>query len=113
MSTRRKGNRTRRKSQEWYEDQGYETGVVEQQHRYAQQRDLFDLFDIIACKGTEIIFVQVKTNSPAKQEPYKLWAMAHCNKFIKCHVWTWYDYKGPVIQKYLPDGEIETIDERK
>lgn len=107
-----KGNRTRYKCIEYYEDLGYQVETVEKTHRFAKIKDLFGLFDLLAIKDREVLFIQVKTNTPATQKPFKNWAQAHCSKSIRCICWTWYDRKGPRIQEYLPNRKIEEEDLR-
>lgn len=112
MSNRRKGARTKRKCKEFFEDRGWQVGDVEKSSKYAKQRDLFDLFDLVAIKGATVKFIQVKTNRPAKQKPYREWAKEHCCDSIECVVATWYDYKDWRLQNYLRDGTIEEEDLR-
>lgn len=110
--SKRKGARTKRKCKKFYEERGWDVGDVEKTSRYAKQKDLFDLFDLIAIKGQKVKFIQVKTNKPATQKPYKEWAKKHCCHNIECVVATWYDYKNWRLQKYKKDGTIEEEDLR-
>lgn len=112
MSNRAKGARTKRKCKEFYEDRGWQVGDVEKSQKYAKTRDLFDLFDLIAIKGRTVKFIQVKTNKPATQKPYREWAKEHCSNRVECTVATWYDYQDWRLQNYLKDGTIDEEDLR-
>lgn len=111
--SRSKGNRTRNKCVRYYSGKDWDVEVVEKTGRFVKIKDLYGLFDLIAIKGTQVAFIQVKTNKPPTQQPFKDWAKAHCSDNIKCICWTWYDHKGSRIQEYLADGTIEEIDNRK
>lgn len=107
-----KGNRNKRKCAEYYREKGWIVEDVEDNRRFAIRKDLFNLFDLLAIKSGVVVFIQVKTNRPPKQKPYKDWAKEHCNEHIRCICWTWYDYEGPRIQEYLQNGKIKETDER-
>lgn len=107
-----KGNRTKRKCIKYYENKDWIVESVEDNHKYALRKDLFNLFDLIAIKEGVVLFIQVKTNQPATQAPYKEWAKIHCNEHVRVIVWTWYDREGPRIQEYIKSGDIIETDER-
>ena len=111
--SRAKGNRTRNKCVRSYAGKDWDVEIVEKTGRFVKIKDLYGLFDLIAIKGTQVLFIQVKTNKPATQQPYIDWAEAHCNESIRCICWTWYDHKGERIQEYMPDGTIKETDNRK
>ena len=115
--SKRKGLRTQRKCVQYYLDEGWTVEVVERTHKFAKIKDLFNLFDILAIKERGesepiVAFIQVKTNQPATQKRYKEWATKYCSDNIWCIVQTWYDHKGWIIQRYLPDETIVKKDLR-
>ena len=114
---RKKGNRSRRKVSKFYEEKGYIVDKVEKTHKWAKEKDLFALslgdgytdkgFDLIAMNTGEVVFVQVKTNSPATQKWYRDFSENYAGEVVRVVVATVEDYKGIRIQWYQPDGEIE------
>lgn len=133
MSSRAKGRRTLNSAKDYLNDNGFIVDEVELGGRYRKYKDLFaglcvycwsleedccderrafDGFDLIAVKEDQILLVQVKTNSPATQLPYKLFADEFGSDAIEIWVMTKYDYKGFRIQKYQKDGSIIEIDNR-
>lgn len=110
--SRRKGARVKRKCKEYFEEEGWIVGDVEKSSRYIKNKDLFNLFDLIAVKGKTIRFIQVKTNKPPTQKEYKEWAQKHCSCHVECVAATWYDYQNWRFQNYKEDGTIEETDLR-
>lgn len=112
-----KGGRNRRKVQRTWESFGYLVANVEKGgSRYIKERDLFALsqdgeysdkgFDLIALGKGNIIFIQVKSNTPAAQAFYKDFAEAYADDYIEVLVATCEDYYGIKCQWYEPDGSI-------
>ena len=110
--SRAKGKRTIRKAKEFYRDKGWQIEDVEKSGKYTAETDLFGLFDLVGIKEGVVLFVQCKTNRPATQAPFKEFAKQHCGDAIMVHVYTWYDYKGAVIQSYTNDEKIHKEDYR-
>lgn len=111
--SKRKGYRTKKKAQKYYQERDWAVDDCEKGGRFIKNKDLFNLFDLVAVKGCQVLFIQVKTNRPAGQKEFQEWADKHCNESIRCVVWTWYDRDGPRIQEYKSSGEIEERDLRK
>jgi len=61
-STRSRGRATELKAKHWLERQGYEVQIAPMPTRWSRQNDFFGLWDLIAIKPDEILFVQVKMN---------------------------------------------------
>lgn len=133
-NNRAKGNRSRRKAIGYLEGLGYLVETVEKTGRFQKYKDLFagycfscgyrkkeccdkpdvfEGFDLIALGHCDTIYVQVKTNTPAVQKHYKLFAQLFAAPWRRILVMTWYDKKGWRIQEYMPTGEIEVQDLRK
>jgi len=112
MSNRAKGKRTIRKAKDFYSEKGWQIEDVEKSGKYTKETDLFGLFDLVGIKDGQVLFVQVKTNRPATQAPFKEFAKKHCGDAILVHVYTHYDYKGAVIQKYKNNGKVIKEDYR-
>lgn len=133
MSSREKGRRTLNSAKDYLNENGFIVDEVELGGQYRKYKDLFaglciycwsleedcctdrrefDGFDLVAVKSELIVLVQVKTNSPATQLPYKEFAKQFGSDAIEIWVMTKYDYKGFRIQKYQTDGSITEIDNR-
>lgn len=118
MSTRAKGRRTLNKAKEYYESNGWKVDECELGGRYRKSRDLFSSedfpgFDLVAIKPGRVRFIQVKTNTPAIQGPYKQFAKRYCGNKFSVECWTWYDRQGPVIHRYYKNGKVKRFDERQ
>ena len=106
-----KGNRTQRKAIELLEQAGWEVGKCELGGKFAKERDLFGLFDLVALKKDELPrFIQVKTNKPMTQKPLKDFSKKYDN--IICVCLTWYDRDGWREQIYFK-GKLYENDYRK
>jgi hypothetical protein len=116
MSSRSKGNRNIRKAFQYYQEQDKDwiTDRVERTARWIKEKDLFGLFDIIAvAPGGHVHLVQIKSNRPATQKPFKEFAKKYASTRVHVIVMTWYDYKGWRIQRYLKNGKIQEKDLRE
>ena len=109
-ATRAKGLRTVRKTRDYLHEHGFITDTVEKTSKFSKVKDLFGLFDLIAIKMNEILFVQCKTNRPANKK--NLQDFTNANN-CKCACFTWYDSKGFIIEYYSKDIAINKIDLRK
>lgn len=117
MSTRRKGNRNRRRVQHYFSDIGYITANVEKTGKFVSEKDLFALsegedyndkgFDVLAIKKHRVLLIQVKSNTPAVQAFYRDFAKKYACECIGVICATVIDYKGMRIQEYQYDGTIE------
>mgnify|MGYP001573830975 CR=1 FL=1 len=56
---------------------------------YQKRKDFFGLWDIIALRGNEIKFVQVKTNRIPGMDMFKAFKDEH--SIIQCEIWIWYE----------------------
>lgn len=118
MSTRAKGRRTLNKAKAFYEEQGWLVDEVELGGRFRKSRDLFSTedfggFDLVAIRSGVTKLIQVKTNTPATQGPYKDFAKQYAGRKLLIEGWTWYDRAGPVIHKFHKNGKVTRIDKRK
>lgn len=78
-----------------------------------EEKYRFDGFDLVAVSTTEVWFVQVKTNNPPSQVPYKHFAKKFVNKTVKVKAMTWYDRRGWVIHTFNKNGTVTRSDYRK
>ena len=132
MSAKSKGRYTITLCKEYYESKGYLVDEVELGGRFRKSKDLFSGlcfecgsvcsqeghetfpgFDLVAIKPSEpILLIQVKTNIPATQQPYKDFAKIYASRHVYVVVWTHYRRQGPRIQRYCKNGSIQEIDLR-
>lgn len=99
MKRRAKGNRHRRKCIERLEKLGYQVDVVEKTGRFCKQKDMFGLFDLIAIKPLNTMFIQVASQS--SQHPHgPLIEFADKYKNITVRQYVWVDRKGFKIFNY-------------
>jgi len=100
MNTRNKGRRNELKACDILEAAGYDVQMAPKSvSKFAKQHDLFGLWDLIAVRGSDIRFVQCKTNKKVYgvlREPYELWECPSC---CTKEIWVFYDGKpnDPVI----------------
>lgn len=114
--SKRKGRRSRNKVRAFFENRGFVVDVVEKTHRFAKEKDFMGSsldgqytekgFDLIALGKGNIIFIQVKTNTPATKAFYEDFAKMYADEQLEILVATWIDYKGLKLQWYEPDGSI-------
>lgn len=143
MSAKAKGERSVKRVIDYEKSLGNIAEKVERGGRFAKAKDLFagvcvkcwkkectcslvtsesdanrfSGFDIISLgkEGRQSIvkLIQVKTNTPAPQKKYKLFAKKYASPTIRVYVYTWYDRKGLRIQHYTQRGTIKETDLRK
>jgi hypothetical protein len=111
-----KGGRTRRRIEKYFRSKGYAVAKVETTGKFTKSKDLFSRdiegnfsdcgFDSLALSQGNIIFIQAKTNTPATQKWYKLFAKEYANEVVEVLVATWVDREGLRLQWYEPDGSI-------
>ena len=101
IKARRKGNRNRHIVITHFQDNGYEVDVVEKTSRFAKQKDLFGLWDLIALKGTELIFIQVSTNTNHPHKVFWEWAKLHCSNKVRAVQVVVVDRKGLKFHWYM------------
>ena len=95
VNTRKKGQRTVLKGRKILEKQGYLTETVEKTGKYTKNKDLFNLFDLIAIKPNHTKLIQFKTNTKPTLKPYHAFAKTYPQFHIE--IWTWYDYEDFTI----------------
>lgn len=118
ISTRSKGRRTLNKAKEYYEEKGWLVDEAEKTGRFRKHKDLFSTetfggFDLVCIRDGVTKLVQVKTNTPAIQGPYKDFARKYAGRYIKIEGITWYDRAGFVVHRFMKNGKIKRIDLRK
>jgi hypothetical protein len=87
-----KGNRVRRKCINLLESQGWAVEVVEKTSRFVKVKDLYGCWDLICLKTGRTKFVQVKSNTKPKLDPFQEFALKYPQ--IECEVWIHHDYGG-------------------
>jgi hypothetical protein len=110
--TQQKGWRNRRRAIERLEQMGCVVDTVEKTGKFAKQKDLFGLFDIIGSKKGVSYYVQVTSNTPHTHKPYQDWSLEHSNNGLEYWQWVWYDKKGWRMFNYR-FGNVIKYDERK
>jgi hypothetical protein len=99
---RRKGNRSRNLAKKELEKQGWLVDVVEKTSKWAKEKDLFSLFDLIALKPRKIMLIQINTNTPKTHKPFQEFANKYASEEILIQQMTHKDYKGWKIKNYEP-----------
>jgi len=108
MNTRAKGRRIVNKCKIELVKMGYLVGEVERTSRFIKVKDLFGLFDLVAIKPGNVVFVQVTTNRPHTHKKYLAFTKLYGSGEIWVEQWCFYDYKGFKRYKYYPRGNYET-----
>jgi hypothetical protein len=85
---------------------------VEKTGKFIVEKDLYGLFDLVAIRPNQVLFIQVKTNRPAVQQPYIDFSKKYAGSHFSVNVITWFDRKGFLIQKYFSTGRVTTEDLR-
>jgi len=98
---RQKGYRTVKSIREALEANKYIVANVEKNSKFAKERDLFGLWDLLAIKGQEHLFIQAKTNLSVNGQkkgtlatwllPYLKFGHEHGSSVVKYQVWVKYD----------------------
>lgn len=95
MSSRSKGNRNERKAQLELEAQGFLVYRVKgANNKFVKNIDIFSLFDIVAKKGKNTKWLQIKTNRKPVLTPYKEFKDKYCSEYESVEVWVHIDRKG-------------------
>ena len=102
--TRAKGWRTVRKGRKLLEEAGYLTDTVEKTSKFAKQKDLFGLFDIIAICPEQLAMIQFTTNKNHPHQKYVNFAKKYGNEKVWIEQWVWEDFKGFYVWSYYPSG---------
>lgn len=105
MNTKKKGQRTLYKIMKQLRDAGWLVSIVERPTRFNRNKDMFNLFDLVAVKGPYIKFIQAKTNQWGSMKHIKEFTANHGSEFLSCEVWQWKDYDG-MYSRILND-EVE------
>ena len=96
VNTRAKGNRIERKAVQSLELQGYLVYRVRgSSNRFNLSNDIFELFDILACKPNETKLIQVKSSQKPNLKPYAEFKQKYPQFDVE--VWVWKSRKGFVI----------------
>jgi len=101
MNTRRKGRRNEYRCKEALESDGWKVLLTPPPARFKKEQDLFGLFDMIAVKGKEIRFIQVKTNRDGTGVQWKQEAKQYSLITASCvEIWIYHDReRDPQIKK--------------
>lgn len=107
MNTRRKGLAAEEECKKLLEGAGWTVQRAPTSRMWNQCVDFFNLFDIIAVKGSYIKFVQVKCNKKPSLKKYEEFSKEHesvydmqGNPYISYEVWVRIDGK-PSSQRWL------------
>lgn len=109
MNTRIKGNRSVRQAMEYYTNQGWLVDKVEKVGKWILIKDLYGLFDLAGVKNNQTVFVQVKTNLFPNKKRYLEFAKLYGGKNLFIESYTWFDNKGAVVYRYLPEGYVKIL----
>lgn len=84
MNTRRKGRVRELRARDTLEELGYKVQLAPLPQKWSTQNDLWGLFDLCAVRGTDIRFIQIKTNkappSGWKEAAKEFQVPANCTK---------------------------------
>jgi hypothetical protein len=98
MSTRTKGRKMELRTRDALIKQGYAVQVAPMPSKWSTQNDMFGLWDVVAVNGTEVRFIQVKTNRKVYGKQKAKYAAFNCPPFCTKEIWSWYDrVKEPLI----------------
>lgn len=89
MSTRSKGRRNENRTRALLEAEGWLVEQVKGSSKWNASVDFFGLFDIIAVKPNDILWVQVKTNRNAS--PHDRQLISSFQAPGKKLIYVWYD----------------------
>jgi len=113
MNAKVKGNRVQLKCIKLLESEGYLVGKVEQHGKFVKEKDLFGLFDLIAIKEYDIMFVQVTCNKPHSHKKYLEFSKKYPQVGRSCYFqMVHYDRKGWKVFNYVK-GKKYLVDNRK
>jgi hypothetical protein len=95
---RAKGYRSVSKVRKALEQQGYMVANLEKNSKFCKERDLWNLWDLLALKDKEHIFIQVKTNMSGLKwkNKYIEFGRVHSSELVKYQIWNVRDY-GTVL----------------
>ena len=95
VSSRAKGRRNELLCQKKLEEKGWITYLVPPKQRFSSQCDVWEIFDIIAYKEQQRMYVQVKTNQfGSTRKQLEEWSNHHKNNYEMIQLWVWIDNKG-------------------
>lgn len=91
-----KGWRTVRDGREILHSMGYITDTLERGGKFRKDKDLFGLWDLLAIKKRQYLFIQFKTNKKGKawMKPYQKFADTHKSNCVSYEIWNKFDRKG-------------------
>jgi len=107
MKTKAKGNRIQLKAIKELELDGWLVSKVEKGGKFAVEKDMFGLFDVVAVRRGQCLFVQLTCNRNHPHTQYQEFSKEYHNNGISFEQWVWYDRKGWRKFKYLLGGIIE------
>ena len=113
VNTREKGQRIERKAKKSLEKNNYKVHKAYMGGKYRKNRDIFNLFDLIAVREDKIKFIQVKANRASGQGEIKEQS-DFIPEWVDIELWVWHDNEGWRIKRLSrEDDKWETIlDER-
>jgi len=96
-----KGYATVRKGRVILESKGYIVANLEKTGKFVKEKDLFGLWDCLAIRQKELLFIQYKTNlSPGKKKiskwlnPFIEFGKLHGSELVRFEVWISFDRVG-------------------
>lgn len=105
MNTREKGRRQEFKCRDALLAEGYSVEVTKMPSKWQEQQDLFGLWDVMAVRGDQVRFIQVKSNQGASVAKQRAMAEWECPPNCSKEVWIYKDrVKEPIIKLWLPQG---------
>lgn len=99
-SKRRKGNRSRLKAIKQLEEMGWLVDVVEKTSKWAKEKDLFSLFDLIAIQRGTIKLIQISTNKNHPHKAFSEFNEKYGNNNLSIEQWIYKDRKGFTKKEY-------------
>lgn len=102
INTYQKGYRTSKRGRDELEKDGWITADVEIKGKFFKQKDLFNLFDVIAIKPNRTKLIQFKTNRMPTLKPFKEFTKQYPQ--FEVEIWCWIDRKGWKKKYFMQSG---------
>lgn len=106
VSPRTKGRLTEKRCEKKLQELGYITYLVPPSRPFQQVQDIFHLWDLIAMRGDEVLFVQVKTNYHSGYVKYRKFQENFPG--VRCQLWNWQTHNGWIVK----DFHSQVVDQR-
>ncbi len=75
-------------------NKGYIVANLEKSGRFIKEKDLWNLWDLLAIRGKTHLFIQAKTNLRGQKWkiPYVEFGKSHGSRCVRYEIWVKFDY---------------------